>query len=97
MKVNGIIEIDETSEEFDDIRESIRKDIISDLKHELEPSEVVDILTEFGKPLNPRTLCEILKTVTANITNIHTEEDYHWDDEKTGFKKLLAIKNILDI
>ena len=98
MKINGFIEIDETSEEFDEIRETIKKDLIRNLKSELEMSDVIDILMEFEKGSSgPSNLCEILKTVTTNITTNHTTKDYYWNDAGKGFKKLLAIKEILDI
>ena len=98
MKVNGFIEIDETSEEFTKIKEKIRKELVDDLKSELENSEIVDILTSYESGSGGITsLCEILKTVTTNITGNNKLDDYCWDYGKTAFKKLLAIKNILDI
>lgn len=98
MKINGSIEIDETSEEFDNIRKEIRKELIDDLKSELDASEIADILIIYGRSGNGAVnLCEILKTVVNNMSSIYTEDDYTWDYQKTAFKKLLAIKNILDI
>ena len=98
MKINGFIEIDETSEVFEEIRETIKKDLIRDLKSEVEMSDVIDILMEFDKSSGgPSNLCEILKTVTTNIITNHTTKDSYWNDNRKGFKKLLAIKEILDI
>lgn len=92
MKLIGEVTLDKES--MENLKESVRSDVIADIKSDsLYSEEVKKYLNE----CDPTSYVKIIESTIDNVLDSIVEDDIAFKSDKRAFKQLSAIRSLLKI